>query len=121
LNTTLGIFSKSNVKAINELSKQVELLSQNIGSPGKEKTKDFVRREDPMKRIISNIDDLEKNQREQIRLEKSKKTDSGKGLLGLLAGLGAAALGLSGIVGYLMTGKTDMLFSTIKGLTNYSH
>jgi len=72
---------------------------------------DFVRKE--------NVD--LKEQKEQTRslrdiAKSTKKMGKGGGIMGLLGGLGLL-VGAGGLLGFLMTGKTEFLFSVIKGFT----
>lgn len=107
-----------NVGVFNGLAKQLTILNQNLNkmiTKPSEKKKDFVRREDPMKKLYLAVDDLEELFRESVRLQKEKDKKS-KGLLEWVGAL----MGLGGLLGFLLTGKTEMLFSTIKALTKYS-
>lgn len=114
LNTVVGSFAKSNVKLLNGVSKQLENLNKNISSLSRMqyRSRDFVKREDPMVKLIKEIDDLEELARERNRLAKEKKSS---GLFGL-----GTLLGLSGLIGYALTGKKELLNNVIKGLTKFS-
>jgi len=110
-------FSK-NVNVFGGLAKQLTILNQNLNkmlTKPTEKKKDFVRREDPMKKLYLAVDDLEELMRESVNLQKEKEKKS-KGLLGWVGTL----MGLGGLLGYLLTGKEEMLFSVVKALTKYS-
>lgn len=107
---------KKNVKSIDGLNKQVNLLNQNlvkITKPTQEK-KDFVRRDDPFKKLYLAVDDLEGLMRESVNLQKEKKKNKG-----LLEWFGALS-GLGGLLGFLLTGKGEFLNSIIKAITKYS-
>jgi hypothetical protein len=105
-----------NIGVLGSLSKQIGLLNQNLAKMVKptEKKKDFVRREDPMLKLYKSVDDLEELMRENNNLQKEKK--KGMGMLGWVGAL----MGLGGLLGYLLTGKQEMLFSVVKALTKYS-
>jgi len=158
LNRTMSSFSTRNIKALDNLTKQMSVLNQNIlkmTKPSQEKKsfvskdlvkklikgvddleelskeqlklkkmtkpsqekKSFVRREDPVKKLIKGVDDLEELSKEQLKLEKEKK--KGKGLLGMLGMIGvglSAAIAGSGLIGFLLTGKSEFLHSVVKGI-----
>ena len=104
-----------NANAINSLSKQMIALNENLVKMSKptQQKKDFVRRDDPMLKLYKSVDDLEELMRENNNLQKQKN----KG--GLLDWIGPI-MGLGGLLGFFLTGKKEMLFSAIKGLTKYS-
>ncbi len=74
--------------------------------------KSLVRKEDPMKRQIKELNDIENAIRDGQKMEKKK----GAGILSVLGGL----LTVGGLLGYLVTGKKEMLFSVVKGIAKYS-
>lgn len=107
-----------NVGIFGVVAKQLAILNQNLNkmiTKPTEKKKDFVRRDDPMKKLYLAVDDLEELMRESINLQKEKEKKS-RGLLGWVGTL----MGLGGLLGYLLTGKEEMLFSVVKALTKYS-
>lgn len=115
LNRTMNSFATTNVKALQQISKEIGNLTKNLSLQQKVgKTKrDFVRREDPTTKLIKEVDDLEELMKQNNKLQKGK----GKGSLSeLISGL----FELGGLVGYFLTGKKKMLFSAIKGLMKYS-
>ena len=158
LNRTMSSFSTRNIKALDNLTKQMSVLNQNIlkmTKPSQEKKsfvskdlvkklikgvddleelskeqlklkkmtkpsqekKSFVRKEDPVKKLIKGVDDLEELSKERLKLEKEKK--KGKGLLGMLGMIGvglSAAIAGSGLIGFLLTGKSEFLHSVVKGI-----
>ena len=103
------------------LLKEIRDNTKNL-SGGKEK-QDFRRKEDQSKYV----DELEplleaqlKLQKENLGLQKDQKKKEGKGLLGLFGGLAffakaAGALTVGGLIGFILTGKQEFLFSVIKG------
>ena len=124
LNKTLGSFASNNIKALNSLTKQIGMLNQNISKLAKPVTqkKDLVRREDPMMKLYKSVDDLESISRESLKVQKEANAGKGKGLLGVFGGLAkfaALAIAGGGLIGFLMTGKTEFLFSTVKGLKKF--
>lgn len=120
LNKIMGTFTTKNIKVLGSLEKQLGNLNENIVKLTKptQQKKDFIRKEDPTVKLIKEVDDLEELFKENIKLQKDKKT-KGKGLLGLLGGLGAAFAG-AGLLGYVLTGKKELLFNVVKGLMKFS-
>jgi hypothetical protein len=94
----------------------MNILTQNMIKMVKptQQKKDFVRREDPNKKLYGAVDDLEMLMKENNKLQKDKKKDQGNWLSGLLKGA-ALALAGGGLLGFLMTGKKEFLFSVLKG------
>jgi hypothetical protein len=109
LNKNIIYNNKLLIKTLNDFNK-------NSKKSFLQKPKDLVRREDPMKKFINEIDDIEEI---LIRQERERKIKpKGGGLLGLL-GLGGL-LGIGGLIGFLLTGKKGGLEAVTKILTKYS-
>lgn len=121
LNRTMSSFATNNIKSLNSLNKSIQSLNENISQLAKptQQKKDFVRKEDPTKKLIKEVDDLEELFRENNKLQKEKK--KGNGLLGLLGGLSTLGAGLAGagIIGYLLTGKKELLNNVWKSVVKY--
>lgn len=105
-------------KSMLEASKRIE-ESANKFQIGGQKTKDFVRREDPQQRLIKEVDNLEELMEENNRLQREKIKASKKGLWGLLTGLTSAGLTVGGLLGFLFTGKKQYLMHLAKGFLKY--
>lgn len=112
-----------NTQSFNSFSKQLNAINQNITKlirPSQQK-KDFVKREDPNKKLYGAVDDLESLMRRSLELQKAQKP-KGKGLLdllglaGLLGGIGLAG---GGLISFILTGKSEHLHSLVKALTKY--
>lgn len=112
--------TKSNTETL-RLQKQTALFLKETKTTKETKTvtaKDIVRRQDPnesMRKNIADVEDLLKDIRDNDEEERRKKS---KGILGLLTGIGGMFAG-GGLLGYLMTGKKEFLFSVVKGFTKY--
>jgi hypothetical protein len=115
-NRNLGVFSSKGAKELVILNKNIMLLNKSLINQQKSTSnkKDFVRRDDPNNKLIKEVDDLQDLMRENNKLTK-KQGMTGKGLFGgLLGGLGKL-LAVGGLLGFLLTGKSEFLFSIIKG------
>ena len=124
LNKTMGSFASNNIKALNSLNKQIGMLNQNISKLAKptSQKKDLVRREDPSLKLYKSVDGLEGLFAESLKIQKEANKKKVGGLLGLFGGLAkfaALAIAGGGLLGFLMTGKTEFLFSTVKGLKKF--
>ena len=76
--------------------------------------KSFIKKTDPNKKVVQELIDLENLMKENNKLQKEKDKKKGMGLAGLL-GLAGVLLGIGGLAGFLLTGKQEFLYSTVKG------
>lgn len=120
--SSLTKFTTAGIKTWQKMNKQLDTLNKNIMtmSGAKSKTTDFVRREDPMQKLIKEVDDLEELNKSRNKMLQKQQKDTGKGLLGLFGGLMGALTTVGGLGGFLLTGKKEFLFSMLKGITKYS-
>jgi hypothetical protein len=108
LGQAVSTFTSKNVKALDTLSKQLNVLNKNImkiAKPSQQK-RDFIKREDPNVKLIKEVDDLEELMKQNVEINKKANASKGKGLLGMLGTfgklIGAGAIG--GLVGFLLFG-----------------
>lgn len=111
---------EKNMKKASSLSiKMGDLFSDNSGGDkktnGDKKAKLLTGKD-----VVKDNGDSESDKKRNVLLEKiffiSKA--KGKGLVGLLGGL-SLLVGVGGLLGFLMTGKTEFLFSVAKGFTKF--
>lgn len=112
-NRNVGIFSAKGAKEIISLNKQLTLLNKNLKVSITAQKKDFIKREDPNAKLIASVDDLEELMRDNNKLMK-KQFDGKKAVGGLLGGL-SKLIAVGGLLGFLLSGKQEFLFSVVKG------
>ena len=109
--------SNNMISLLREIKDNIKNLS------GGKENKDF-RREENQSKYVDEIEPILKAQfklqKENLGLQKDQKKKEGKGLLGLFGGLAffakaAGALTVGGLIGFILTGKKEFLFSVIKG------
>jgi len=104
------------VKSINQL-----LSGRKDEQPkvAEQKRDRFLKEKDLVKGLLNkNQETLNKIFKVNSENLKANKTKRGKGLFGLIGGFGSI-LAFGGLAGYLLTGKKEFLFSTVKGLVKY--
>lgn len=116
LNKTMSSFVTKQSKLFKSLDNSIQQLNKNILGMTKatDKKKSFVKREDPSVKLYKAVDGLEALMTESNKIAKENNKKKGDFLTGLLKGA-AMALAAGGLLGFLMTGKKEFLFSVIKG------
>jgi len=114
------------ITSLNSLSKGIRTLNSNISKLSNSgnksvvaERKDYVKKADPNKKLLNSVDDLESLMKENNKIQKdnakAKKKDGGNFFKDLLMGISLALAG-TGLIGFLLTGKTEFLFSLVKGM-----
>lgn len=118
--TLSNIIDKNNSNILNLQIKKI-VGENNVSRNNNKKDggiKNYIKDDDPNDPVINAIIKNEKLLKSIRDNDMDFRKKSGGGLLGLLGGVGAFFVG-GGLVGYLMTGKKEFLFSVAKGVTKY--
>lgn len=114
--SSMNTHLEDNNALLTKMNKSISDLSHGMMMSQKGQAKDLTRKKDPFTKLVKELNDLEKLQMEEMKYQKAKDKKSKMGLLGMFGLL----LGAGGLLGFLMTGKTEFLHSLIKSFTKYS-
>lgn len=111
LNKMMNTFTSKNVQELQKITKQLTKLNLNFEMQRKTASsrKDFLRREDPSKKLIKHVDDLEGLIREQNKMRKAAT-----GALKWLRGFA-----VSGFISWLLFGDKAPIVKLIKGFGEF--
>lgn len=97
-------------------NKHLLTMSRNVIAANKPQQGSHLRKEDPNKKLLQKLGDIDSILVATYKFNKDQKEKKKTNWLGLFG----AALAAGGLLGFLMTGKTEFLNNIWKGLAKYS-